>query len=81
MLDLKRISRAAPPPWCYWYRRTGKRFKVVKIILEGAYNCQFVSKGPCAYAHNPGYTLQLLYDSLGDLGARVLVDLGQAKRP
>ena len=50
-------------------------------LLKAAYNYQFVSKDPGAYAHNPSYTLQLLHDSLNDLGARVPVDLGQARRP
>ena len=50
-------------------------------LLKAAYNYQFVSKDPGAYAHNPTYTLQLLYNSLSDLGARVPVDLGRAQRP
>jgi hypothetical protein len=50
-------------------------------LLKAAYNYQFVSKDPGAYAHNPTYALQLLYDSLSDLGARVPVDLSRAKRP
>jgi hypothetical protein len=50
-------------------------------LLKAAYNYQFVSKDPGAYAHNPTYALQLLYDSLSDLGARVPVDLSRANRP
>ena len=50
-------------------------------LLKAAYNYQFVSKDPGAYAHNPTYTLQLLYNSFSHLGAKVAVDLGQAKRP
>jgi hypothetical protein len=50
-------------------------------LLKAAYNYQFVSKDPGAYAHNPAYALQLLYDSLSDLGARVPVNLSRANRP
>ena len=50
-------------------------------LLKAAYNYQFVSKDPGAYAHNPTYTLQLLYDSLNDLSTRVPVDLSLATRP
>ncbi len=33
-------------------------------LLKAAYNYQFVTKEPGAYAHNPTYTLQILHDSL-----------------
>jgi hypothetical protein len=50
-------------------------------LLKAAYNYQLVAKDPGAYAHNPVYTLQILYDSLADLGARVSVDLASSRRP
>jgi hypothetical protein len=50
-------------------------------LLKAAYNYQFVTKDPGAYAHNPTYTLQILYDSLADLGTKTTVDLTRAKRP
>jgi hypothetical protein len=50
-------------------------------LLKAAYNYQFVTKDPGAYAHNPIYTLQILHDSLSDLGTRITVDLARAKRP
>jgi hypothetical protein len=50
-------------------------------LLKAAYNYQFVTKEPGAFAHNPPYALQILYDTLADLGAKVPVDLAQAKRP
>jgi hypothetical protein len=50
-------------------------------LLKAAYNYQFVTKDPGAFAHNPTYTLQILYDSLADVGAKVKVDLAKAKRP
>jgi cytochrome c7-like protein len=50
-------------------------------LLRAAYNYQFVRKDPGAFAHNPIYTLQLLHDSLTNLGEKVRVDLGKAQRP
>ncbi len=38
-------------------------------LLRGAYNYQYVSKDPGAFAHNGLYILQVLYDSLTSLGA------------
>jgi hypothetical protein len=50
-------------------------------LLKAAYNYQFVTKDPGAFAHNPTYAIELLYDSLNDLGAKVNADLAKAKRP
>ncbi len=50
-------------------------------LIKAAYNYQFVTKDPGAYAHNPAYTAQLLHDSIADLGTRVTVDLKKATRP
>ncbi len=36
-------------------------------LVRTIYNYNFVNKDPGAYAHNPHYVLQLLYDSLEDL--------------
>ena len=36
-----------------------------------AYNFQYAMKDPGAFAHNPKYVLQILYDSLADLGGDV----------
>jgi len=38
-------------------------------LLRAAYNYQFAAVDTGAYAHNPKYVIQLLYDSLADLGA------------
>lgn len=38
-------------------------------LLRAAYNYQYVTKDPGAFAHNSRYILQLLYDSLADMGA------------
>lgn len=40
-------------------------------LLRGAYNYQYAQKDPGSFAHNPKYMIQLLYDSLEDLGADV----------
>jgi hypothetical protein len=50
-------------------------------LLKAAYNYQFVTKEPGAYAHNPVYTIQILYDSLSDLGPKGGADISKAKRP
>ena len=50
-------------------------------LMKAAYNYQFVTKEPGAFAHNPTYTLQILYDSLADLGVKISIDLARAKRP
>ena len=46
-------------------------------LLEAAYNYQYASKDPGAFAHNGTYVLQLLYDSIEDLGG----NLAGAVRP
>jgi hypothetical protein len=40
-------------------------------LLRAAYNYQYAMKDPGAFAHNPKYVLQVLYDSLTDLGGDV----------
>ncbi len=50
-------------------------------LLKAAYNYQFVAKDPGGYVHNPKYVLQLLYDSIEDLGKVVGVEVGEIKRP
>lgn len=40
-------------------------------LLRAAYNYQWVAKDPGSFAHNGKYILQILYDSLRDLGASV----------
>jgi len=50
-------------------------------LLRAAYNLHFATMDPGAYAHNPRYMIQLLHDSLGDLGQRVAVDRAGMTRP
>ena len=40
-------------------------------LLRAAYNYQYVQKDPGAFAHNGLYILQVLYDSLADIGVDV----------
>jgi hypothetical protein len=40
-------------------------------LLRAAYNFQYAQKDPGAFAHNGLYIIQVLYDSLADLGADV----------
>ncbi len=50
-------------------------------LLKAAYNYQFVAKDGAAYAHNPHYAIQLLQDSLENLGEAVDVDTSGLTRP
>jgi len=50
-------------------------------LLRAAYNYHFVVKDPGAYAHNPRYVMQLLYDSLHDLSEQAAVDMDGLSRP
>lgn len=46
-------------------------------LLEAAYNYQYSIKDPGAFAHNPKYVMQFLYDSTKDLGG----DVSKVTRP
>jgi hypothetical protein len=37
-------------------------------LLQAAYNYHYVAKDPGSYSHNPKYIMQLLYDSIDELG-------------
>ncbi len=50
-------------------------------LLRAAYNYQYVQKDPGAFAHNGKYIIQVLYDSLEDLSAKVQVDMASLIRP
>jgi len=56
----------------------GNRFNTwTPRLLRAAYNYQYVQKDPGAFAHNAPYILQVLYDSLEDVGA----DVSEMTRP
>jgi hypothetical protein len=42
-------------------------------LLRAAYNYQYVAKDPGAFAHNPRYVIQILFDSLASLGGEEAV--------
>jgi len=46
-------------------------------LLEAAYNYQYVMKDPGAAVHNGKYVIQVLYDSIKDIGG----DVSKMKRP
>ena len=50
-------------------------------LLCAAYNYQYVQKDPGAFAHNPKYVIQAMYDSITDLGTKVTVNTAKMVRP
>jgi hypothetical protein len=46
-------------------------------LLRAAYNYQYVQKDPGAFTHNAPYILQVLYDSIEDVGG----DMSAMLRP
>jgi hypothetical protein len=50
-------------------------------LLRAAYNLQYVTKDPGAFAHNGRYIVQILQDSLESLGKKVKVDMTGMVRP
>ncbi len=50
-------------------------------LLKAAYNYQFVAKDTGAYAHNPRYVIQLLFDSMADLSSTTMTDMSGMVRP
>jgi hypothetical protein len=53
----------------YWFDADGERYVTwTPRLLRAAYNYQYAAKDPGAYAHNGEYIIQVLYDSLADVG-------------
>ncbi len=50
-------------------------------LLCAAYNYQYVQKDPGAFAHNARYVIQVMYDSIADLGTKVPVTTAKMVRP
>lgn len=50
-------------------------------LLRAAYNYQYVQKDPGVFAHNAKYAMQILYDTLEDLGKKTQVDMTGLARP
>lgn len=54
----------------YFFDDTGARYTTfTPRLLKATYNYQYSLKDPGAFAHNGKYMIQVLYDSLEDLGA------------
>jgi hypothetical protein len=62
----------------YWFTEDEERYATwTPRLLRAAYNYQYASKDPGAFAHNGKYILQVLYDALEDMG----VDVSGMVRP
>jgi hypothetical protein len=56
----------------YFFDAAGKPYRSwTPVLLEAAYNFHLASMDSGAFSHNPWYIMQLLYDSLQNLGGRV----------
>ncbi len=49
-------------------------------LLKAAYNYQYATKDPGAFAHNPKYVIEIIYDSIEDLAEKVPVDYSLSHR-
>jgi hypothetical protein len=66
----------------YWFTTDGERYVTwTPRLLRAAYNYQYAAKDTGAFAHNGKYVIQVLYDSLADLGSAVTVDMAGMLRP
>ncbi|MBN1359038.1 MAG: hypothetical protein JW993_00520 [Sedimentisphaerales bacterium] len=50
-------------------------------LVKATYNYQYVQKDPGAFAHNGQYIIQVLHDTIADLGTKVTVDQSKMIRP
>lgn len=58
----------------YFFGSDGKGYaKWTPRLLKAAYNYQYAQKDPGAFAHNSKYVIQILIDSIEDLGGDVTV--------
>ena len=53
--------------------------KCTARLLQAAYNYQFTTKDPGSFAHNPKYTIELLYDSIADLNTKLAKPIDMSK--
>jgi hypothetical protein len=71
----------------YWFQGTqddqGPPYEAwTPRLLRTAYNYHFIMNAKGAFAHNPRYALQVLYDSIGDLAEMVDADTdGMVRAP
>ncbi|MBU0703429.1 MAG: hypothetical protein KKC18_06140 [Chloroflexi bacterium] len=53
----------------YWFTEDGEGYATwTPRLAQAAYNYQYAAKDPGAFAHNGKYIIQILYDSLDDIG-------------
>jgi len=53
----------------YWFTEDGERYGTwTPRLAQAAFNYQYFMKDPGAFAHNGKYIIQVLYDSLEDVG-------------
>ncbi|MFN2123286.1 MAG: cytochrome c3 family protein [Candidatus Promineifilaceae bacterium] len=58
-----------PTTYPYFFDDAGEGYATwTPRLLRTAYNYQYYQKDPGAFAHNPKYVIQMLYDSLADIG-------------
>jgi hypothetical protein len=58
-----------PNAYPYYFNEAEEGYSTwTPALLRAAYNYQYASKDPGAFAHNGQYVLQALYDSLTDIG-------------
>jgi hypothetical protein len=56
----------------YFFDDAGERYATwTPALLRAAYNYQYSQKDPGAFAHNPKYLIQILYDSVEGVGGDV----------
>jgi hypothetical protein len=61
-----------PQTYPYFLTDAGESYATwTPRLLRAAYNYQYVTKDPGAFAHNSKYIIQILYDTLQDLGGDV----------
>jgi hypothetical protein len=62
----------------YFFDDAGERYATwTPTLVKAAYNYQYVQKDPGAFAHNAKYIIEVLYDTIEDLGG----DVGGMTRP
>jgi hypothetical protein len=62
------------PGYPYYFDEAGEGYSTwTPRLVRAVYNYQYVAKDPGAFAHNRDYVLQILYDSLEDIGGSAAV--------
>ncbi len=58
-----------PDAYPYFFNEAGERYTSwTPSLLKAAYNYQWAQKDPGAFAHNAAYIMQVMYDSISDIG-------------